>query len=383
MPARPNSDNYLDLFLNNVPLMDVRAAVEFDNGAFPNTTNIPLLDDEQRAIIGKQYKDAGQDEAIQLGLKLATPEIREQRLKDWTRFVEKNPQGYLYCFRGGLRSRTTQAWLKEQGIDYPLIKGGYKAMRNFLLGQLETSVSKIPFVILSGMTGSGKTRVLNKTRYHIDLEGLANHRGSAFGRDVNDFQPTTINWENQLSIACLKYRHQYPSSGLLLEDEGKLIGRAIIPTEFHKKMVVSPRIFLERSMLERVSIIREDYISSNWPLYQQHHGQDAQQVFSSFVLDNLTRIKKRLGAERYKIIHGIFSKALTHLFDTGQSELFDEGIQLLLVDYYDPMYQYQLKKKPVDVIYRGTEPEILEWVEDHLETYTGRVQGIETHVGFG
>lgn len=238
-------------------------------------------------------------------------------------------------------------------------------------------------MILSGLTGSGKTRVLNKTNYKIDLEGLANHRGSAFGRDVNDFQPSPINFENKLSIDCLKYRYQHPSSGLLLEDEGKLIGRLIIPASFHQKMVVSPRIFLQREIEERVSIIREDYISSSWPLYQQQHGEQAEHFFSAFVLDNLTRIKKRLGAERYKKIHRIFSSALKHLFDSGRSELFDEGIQLLLVEYYDPMYQYQLKKKPVEVIFRGTEADILSWVDEHLKTFTGKVQGIQTHIGFG
>lgn len=368
MSKLSDTENYFDLFLNNTPLMDVRAPVEFDKGAFPNTYNIPLLDDHQRQEIGKRYGDAGQDEAVELGLKLATPAIRKSRLKEWKQFVADHPEGYLYCFRGGLRSHTTQTWLKEQGIVYPLIKGGYKAMRSFLLQQLDVSVQQIPFVILSGLTGSGKTRVLQKTKYHIDLEGLANHRGSAFGRDVDDFQPTQINWENQLSIDSLKYRHQHPSSGVLLEDEGKLIGRLIIPTPFHKKMVNSPRILLQREIGERVSIIREDYISSSWPLYQQQHGEQAEPIFLSFVLDNLARIKKRLGGERYQKIHKLFSNALTHLFDRGQSELFDEGIRLLLEEYYDPMYQYQLEKKPKEVVFSGTETEIIEWTEDHLKT---------------
>lgn len=370
MPLPADTDDYLDLFLNNRALMDVRAPVEFDAGAFPNSMNIPLLDDGQRAVIGKQYKDAGQDEAIELGLRLATPEIRQQRLADWSDFVTHNPSGYLYCFRGGLRSRTTQSWLKQQGIDYPLVKGGYKAMRSYLLQQLAVSVEQIPFVVLSGLTGSGKTRVLQKTKYHIDLEGLANHRGSAFGRDVNDFQPTPINWENQLSIACLRYRHHNPGSAVLLEDEGRMIGRVIVPDDFHHKMVRSPRIFLERSVDERVAIIREDYIVSSWPQYQQQHADQAEQLFSDFVLESLIRIKKRLGAERLKKIHAIFSSALHQLFDHGEATGFDEGIRLLLVEYYDPMYQYQLEKKPVEVVFRGSEVEILQWAEQQLNNYS-------------
>lgn len=365
--SRPDLEDYSELFLTDIPMMDVRAAIEFNQGAFPTSVNVPLLDDEQREAIGKRYKDAGQDEAIALGLKLATPEIREQRLQQWKAFVNQHPEGYLYCFRGGLRSRTTQAWLKEQGIDYPLIKGGYKAMRSYLLQQLEISQQQIPFIILSGMTGSGKTRVLKKMQYYVDLEGLANHRGSAFGRDVNDTQPAQINFENQLSIACLKHRHRYPETAVVLEDEGKMIGRIITPAEFYKKMVVSPRIFLERSLQQRVDIIREDYIEYSWPQYQQQFAEQAESEFSRFVLDNLARIKNRLGGERYQSIHQVFSHALTQLFQHGVSQGFDEGIQLLLEEYYDPMYQYQLKKKPVEVIFRGEEEAILQWTAENTE----------------
>jgi tRNA 2-selenouridine synthase len=363
--SRPDLEDYSELFLKDIPMMDVRAPIEFNQGAFPGSVNVPLLNDEQREAIGKRYKDAGQDEAIELGLKLATPEIREQRLQAWKAFVDQHPEGYLYCFRGGLRSRTTQAWLKEQGIDYPLIKGGYKAMRSYLLQQLEISQQQIPFVILSGMTGSGKTRVLKKMQYYVDLEGLANHRGSAFGRDVHDSQPAQIDFENQLSIACLKHRHHYSQTPLVLEDEGKMIGRILTPMEFYKKMEVSPRIFLQRSVQQRVDIIREDYIEFNWPQYQQQFAEQAETEFSRFVLDNLTRIKNRLGGERYQNIHQVFSNALAQLFEHGESQGFDEGIQLLLEQYYDPMYQYQLKKKPVEVIFRGEEDAILQWAADN------------------
>ncbi|MFW5444518.1 MAG: tRNA 2-selenouridine(34) synthase MnmH [Methylococcaceae bacterium] len=365
---RQDTDDYQRIFLEDIPMMDVRAPIEFDKGAFPNSQNIPILNDQQRQDIGTQYKNEGQDAAIELGLELATPEIRKQRLEYWKQFIKAYPEGYLYCFRGGLRSRTTQAWLKEDGRDYPLIKAGYKAMRTYLLQQLDFSVQQIPFVKLSGFTGSGKTRVLIKTDFHVDLEGLANHRGSAFGSDLNDFQPTQINWENQLSIACLKYRHHFPSSGLLLEDEGKRIGRNIIPDAFYKKMEDSPSIFLECELEHRIVIIREDYISSNWPLYQQQYQQLANEKFSSFVLDNLARIKKRLGGVRYKEINASFTLALEHLFETGESHLFDQGISRLLLEYYDPMYQYQLQQQQEDILFRGTEPEILAWVDDHLKT---------------
>jgi len=366
--SRQDTEDYLRIFLQDIPLMDVRAPVEFNKGAFPSSQNIPLLNDSQRQAIGTRFKLEGQDAAIALGLEMATPEIREHRMQQWKHFANTYPEGYLYCFRGGLRSRTTQAWLKEAGLSYPLVKGGYKSMRTFLLQQLEADLQQIPFVILSGLTGSGKTQTLKKTNHHIDLEGLANHRGSAFGCDVHDSQPTQINLENQLSIACLKHWHQTPKSRLLLEDEGKRIGRLTLPTSFSEKMAYSPYIILEQDLDRRVANITEDYIANSWPLYQQHYQEAAKDKFSSFVLDNLARIKKRLGGIRYKKMQSSFTLALHHLFATGESDLFNEGIRLLLVEYYDPMYLYQLQNKHSELLFRGTEPEILAWVAEHLQT---------------
>ncbi len=363
--ARQDTDNYQHVFLNDIPLLDVRAPIEFARGAFPNSQNIPLLDDQQREAVGTRYKQQGQDAAIALGLELATPEIREQRMQHWAKFIHNHPLGFLYCFRGGLRSRTTQIWLKQQGIEYPLIKGGYKDMRNFLLQQLEVSIQQIPFIILCGLTGSGKTMVLRKTRYYIDLENLAHHRGSAFGRNVMDCQPSQINWENQLSIICLKHRTHQPETSLLLEDEGRLLGRIVLPSSLYTKMEHSPRIFLERNLEDRVQIIRKDYIANNWPDYRQQYHPEAEEKFSDYVLNNLYRIKNRLGGTRYSQIKSSFELALQHLFSTGESDLFDDGIQLLLQEYYDPMYHYQLQKKAVKISFRGTESEILSWIESH------------------
>jgi tRNA 2-selenouridine synthase len=368
--TQPDTNDYLNLFLNDVPMMDVRAPIEYDKGAFPHTSNLPLLDDRQRELIGTRYKDAGQDEAIKLGLELMTPSIREQRLGAWSGFTASHPDGYLYCFRGGLRSRTTQAWLKEQGIDYPLIKGGYKAMRSFLIDELQKTVETVPFVILGGLTGSGKTRVLHKIRYQIDLEGLANHKGSAFGRSVDDYQPTPINWENALSIACLKYRHRYPGAGLLLEDEGKLIGRLLVPIGFYRKMLHAPRILLQRSLEERVEITREDYVSLSWPEYQHHYADEAEHRFRDFWFGSLDRIQKRLGGERHSRLRTIVESALNRLFAHGEAQGFDEALRILLDEYYDPMYRYQLESKPVDILFEGDESAIIEWAHENLEQMT-------------
>ena len=363
---RPDSDDYRSIFLNDIALMDVRAPVEFHKGAFPTALNIPLLDDQQREQIGIQYKQAGEEEAIELGLKLATAEIRQQRLQDWSKFCRVNPQGYLYCFRGGLRSRTTQQWLREQGLEYPLIRGGYKAMRRFLIDDLQTSVEQMSLVIVSGLTGSGKTRVLRKISRQIDFEGIANHRGSAFGRDASDQQPGTIDWENQVAIEFLKLRDKNPAQPVFVEDEGRRIGRVSIPDNLFEKMRTAPRAILTVETAERIQLITEDYILNAWPEYQARFGETAASAFDHYVLDNLARIQKRLGGQAYKLVRRCFESALQVFHQTGETDEFNEGISILLQQYYDPMYRYQLKEKQVDVLFQGPEPEFLEWSETYI-----------------
>jgi len=177
----PQTDDYRSLFLNDIPLLDVRAPVEFTQGAFPFAENFPLLDNREREEIGIRYKELGQAEAIRLGHKLVQGEIKSQRIRYWQNFFERYPQGVLYCFRGGMRSKISQQWIYEQtGLIFPRIKGGYKAMRRFLIDELETSAENIKPIMLGGRTGIGKTVLLQKLKQQIDLEGIYHHRGSVF-----------------------------------------------------------------------------------------------------------------------------------------------------------------------------------------------------------
>ena len=128
--------DFARLFLDDVPLLDVRAPVEFNQGAFPLATNLPLLNDDERHRIGICYKEKGQAAAIELGHQLVGGDIRAARTHTWLDWCRQHPDGYLYCFRGGLRSQTVQQWLAEQGVQQPLVTGGYKAMRRFLLDTL-------------------------------------------------------------------------------------------------------------------------------------------------------------------------------------------------------------------------------------------------------
>ena len=194
----PQIDDYRSLFLNETLLLDVRAPIEFDQGAFPFTENLPLINDQERADIGLRYKNLGQDEAIELGHKLVQGKVKNARINNWSIFFEQHPEGALYCFRGGMRSKISQQWIYEKtGKIFPRIKGGYKAMRRFLIDELESSSQRIEPVMLGGRTGIGKTLFLKNIKQQIDLEEIFHQRGSVFGKHVTP-QPTQIDIENNL-----------------------------------------------------------------------------------------------------------------------------------------------------------------------------------------
>jgi len=359
MPLLLREPEFKDLFTQDLPLIDVRAPLEFEHGAFPNAVNLPLLLDTERHEIGKKYKNSGKDAAISLGNELVSSESKGQRLSNWQTFLQANPSAAVYCFRGGLRSQTVQQWLADMDIEVPLIEGGYKALRRYLIDTIETVRLSCAFMIIGGKTGSAKTHLLNSLNYSIDLEGLANHRGSAFGRRIQG-QPSQIDFENQLAIDLLKLPFENAQQ-LFLEDESRSIGSISIPKEFHDKMTTSPIAMLEESMQIRVETIYKDYIYSNFQDFQNDDADAAQKNFSEFLLGSLERIQRRLGLKAHAELHTVMEQALTHNDPAESEALHRQWIERLLCDYYDPMYEYQMNKKLDRVIYRGSREEFLAW----------------------
>lgn len=357
--TRADTDDFQSIFLNDLPLMDVRAPLEFTQGAFPTATNVPILDDHQREVIGTRYQQEGQDAALALGYELATDEVRAGRMRGWKQFIEKNPNGYLYCFRGGQRSHLTQAWLKQAGIDYPLVKGGYKALRRYLIDGLATATEACSFIILSGKTGTGKTRLIHVMDDSIDLEGLANHRGSSFGRRCGG-QPTQIDFENRLAIAMLKHLHFKAGRPALLEDESKLIGRCSLSQEMREKMRQSPIILLETSIEERLEVGLQEYVRDNLADFEKAYGAEAGfEQFREGLCGSLYRIRRRLGGERYQKLTAILEDALKLHQEQNDINGYRPLIEALLTGYYDPMYEYQLEQRQGTIIFRGDRKAIL------------------------
>ncbi len=350
---RADTQDYLQLFVDDIPLIDTRAPVEFARGAFPNAVNLPLMTDDERAAVGTCYKEQGQRAAINLGHQLVNGETKTRRVNAWLAQAHQYPNGYLYCFRGGLRSQICQQWLHEAGLDYPRVTGGYKAMRQFLLTSLEQICREQTFLVLAGHTGSAKTDLLTETPDAVDLEGIANHRGSAFGKRA-DGQPSQIDFENRLIIAMLRHQHRHPGKPIVLEDESRLIGRCALPHVLRETMAKAPLIQLQSDLESRIEHSYVNYILRKSAEWQQHAGEtQGFELFIEDLRDSLFRVRKRLGGERYAAVsEQLESAILAHR--NGDATEHRVWIRSLLQDYYDPMYDYQGQAHAQRVVFKGT-----------------------------
>lgn len=347
------------MFLEDAPLLDTRAPLEFQRGSFPGAVNIPLMSDDERAQVGTCYKKRGQEAAIELGHELVSGALREQRLAAWQEFSKAHPRGFLYCFRGGLRSELVQQWLRESGVDYPRVRGGYKAMRQFLLETLEAQATAAELWLVAGATGSGKTRLVNRVARSIDLEGLANHRGSAFGQMLTP-QPSQIDFENAIAIALLRLAQG--NGPIVLEDEGRLIGRLALPETLRTRMAEAPLLLLEYPLAERVEVVLEDYVIDLGERFSAAFGPAGPERHRVRLIEDLGRTRKRLGAERHALVEARMAQAFDEQANSGSLDAHRDWITRLLRDYYDPMYAYQLEQRGGSPLVVGRREELVEFV---------------------
>jgi len=331
----------------STPILDVRSPGEYSHGALPDCTNLPILNDDERARVGTTYKQAGHDAAVTLGHELVAGEIKQARVQLWVAFVEENPDARVMCWRGGQRSLIAQSWLAEQGHDVARIPGGYKRLRRACIETLDHAGRDTkPWWVLAGRTGVHKTVLLGKLPNSIDLEGLAHHRGSAFGA-LEHAQPAPATFEN--TLACAYLRHDHDS--LVLEDESRTIGRLALPGTWHARMQLAPLVVLEADLHTRVANIVEEYVdqaiaAGQHPEHLQQHYRDA-----------LRRISKRLGGALYQQIDQLIERAFRE--DCGH----EDWVRSLLRDYYDPMYDYQLRSKQSRIRYRGDVADVQAYLE--------------------
>lgn len=329
---------YPELLAGGTPLIDLRAPAEFARGALPGAVNLPLLTDAERREVGIRHKRDGGDAAFALGERLVSGAVRAERLRGWAAFVDAHPDAVLHCWRGGARSAVVQAWLAETGRPIMRVAGGYKALRRCCLATL---AAPRRWIVLGGLAGSGKTELLREIPGHIDLEGLANHRGSAFGGRATP-QPTPINFENALAAALA--RHDRGGGGaagggvmpLAVEDESRTIGRLAIPQAVFAGMQAAPLVLIEAPREARIQHIVETYALA----------PDASQARLAAALDKIAR---RLGGSRHRQV----AAALATAFAAGGAAAHGRWVAMLLDWYCDPMYAHQLAQKRHRIVFRG------------------------------
>ena len=333
----------IPLIKNKIPFIDVRAPSEFILGAVPTSKNLPILSNNERTEVGKMYKENGNEAAIEKGYSLVNGKIKDKRISNWIKFVKRNPQAQMYCARGGQRSKIAQNWLKEIGVDIDIVEGGFKALRNTCIEVLDSASSdNKEWIIIAGKTGSGKTKMIKQISNSIDLEGLANHRGSAFG-GFETLQPTPVNFVNNLAYQYLSIS----SNKVFIEDESKTIGRLVIPKKFFNKMNSSTLVLIQEPIENRIKNIYHEYVSKEIEQTGEH------KVLIS-LRSKLQKISKRLGGTNYKIVDNLIKDA----FQKNDYNIHYEWIKTLLESYYDKMYDYQINQKKDRCIESGTWDEI-------------------------
>ncbi len=331
----PIRDDHATLLRAATPAIDVRSPGEFARGAVPGAVNLPLLTDDERAQVGICYKAKGQAAAVALGHQLVSGAARRERIARWRDFATENRDAVFYCARGGLRSAIAQEWLAEDGVPRARVHGGFKALRQTCLAVLEQARCR-RLLLVGGRTGTGKTRLVRGVPHSIDLEGLANHRGSAFG-GLPTPQPPPIAFENALAAALLRLP---PDAPIALEDEGRNIGRLAIPAPVLDAMRNAPIVLLEIPEPERVeNILREYVLEADRP---QERLPAA-----------LARIERRLGGARYREIAAQMEAAFAAGPPAQHPAPHRQWIRALLKHYYDPMYDHQLAGKRERVVLRG------------------------------
>ena len=335
--------DFRELFRSDTPLIDVRAPIEFHEGHFPSSVNLPLMNDEERAAVGTRYKEAGQAEALKLGHDLVSGDRRESRIDAWVGFLKQHTNAWLYCFRGGLRSQISVSWIEERGLRVPFVPGGYKALRRFLLETLEKESIRRKLLVVGGRTGSGKTLILNATTLpSIDLEGAANHKGSSFGKMGP--QPAQITFENRVAIQLLKHD---PAPVTLVEDESVMIGSCVVPRALKDSMNQAAILLLEIPMEERIRNIFEGYVLER---FYSHAGD--RHAVAKFMQDSLDRISKKLGGLETARIRGLIDAAF-QIDGEPVLDLHRPWIEALLLRYYDPVYDRSIAKNLDRIAFRG------------------------------
>jgi len=312
----------IEYFINNSgysQIIDVRSPKEYEKGHIPGAVNIPLFDNSERETIGTIYKCYGEEKAFTDGLKIAGVKLADIVNKAKESLDKKDLM--VYCWRGGMRSKS-MAWLFDTaGFKTAYLKGGYKSYRTYARKNFGIEAR---LIILGGYTGSGKTEILQyfekAGRQILDIENIANHKGSVFGNIGKTLQPTNEQFENNIFEKWRNFDFDKP---VWIEDESFHIGSVYIPEPLYKQMIDSEIIFISLPKEERIKRLINEY-----------SNVDKQILFNA-----LSDIEKKLGGDNYKSILAFLQN----------NEYYNVVNKLL--DYYDKTYDYMLLKRKKEKIH--------------------------------
>lgn len=303
------------------PVIDVRSPGEFETGHIPAAINIPVFNNEERAIVGTTYTKVGTGEAIEKGKELAASKL------DWyltgLQNVALQKKALMYCWRGGMRSREMASFYNSNGFEIKVLQGGYKAYRTFIRRQFG---QKADIRIVGGYTGTGKTEILTELKKQgcqvIDLEALANHKGSVFGHLGQKDQPTSQNFENELYEIWSTVNFDKP---VWIEHESMNVGKIFLPDTLYQNILKGKLFFVKVSKERRVQRILNEY--AGFPVED--------------LIYSLKRIERRIGPD---VTLRLTDLLLKHQFEKVTDEL---------LVYYDKTYQNAALKNPVQQIFEA------------------------------
>jgi len=287
-------------------IVDVRSEKEFEEDHIPGAINMPILDNLQRHIVGYTYKQVSKDEAYKKGY-----DILEEKINDYVKKLKDvKKRIVIYCFRGGMRSRAVVEYLNKKGVSCFQLKDGYKVYReNVLIRLNEFDYSKKKVFILHGLTGTAKTKIINKLDEGINLEGFAKHRSSLFG--AVGLEPSAQKWFDTQLIESL----EKSGKNIIFEGESLKIGDVFIHKKLFDEMDKAIAIKIEMSLNQRVQNILDDYFDTEEKIEE--------------VKEIIPKLAQKMGKKWVENLLEVFSK-----------KDYKEVIKILLTEYYDPLYTH-------------------------------------------
>lgn len=309
------------LKLPNTVFIDVRSEDEFIEACIPDSINMPILKNEERMVVGKAYRNEGVAEAKSLGLNYASYKLQDY----YDRVLElrkKYDNIIIYCWRGGMRSKSVCSVLNTLSMrNVYQLKGGYKAYRRLVFEFFENEIEKYKFIVLHGLTGVGKTIIINKLENlgipTINLEELAKNSGSVFGDMFFEGNPPS---QKQFEALIFKDIYNSKNRFAVVESESKRIGSINIPDSVITAMVSGYHILIETSIKNRTDNIYNDYV-------KKESNTDER------LIKSIKHLNKRLGSKNVEI-----------LINKINSRDYSFVIEFLFKNYYDPLYKYSISK---------------------------------------